>query len=219
MGGTKSAILGLEPTSNNAPASDDPSLRWGGNDKPGAIGVDEAIPLDLQRMIAKVTKDWEPPNPRSTPEIVVHGKTIPEVFNSLNNAQPSGEWGQGGGQLQADDPGPGNSTNLTISVHAGLVYRLPKWAEYDSASAGKKGSWDRMFAKLKAHEDRHLAIAIEEANKLAADLVGKEIRQIPSLVTAANNRMQSRQIKLDSDTQNGARAGVPFGDVILDDVE
>lgn len=72
-----------------------------------------------------------------------------------------------------------------------------------------------MLAKLRAHEDRHLAIAIEEADRLAGELVGREIGEIADLVTEANRRMQERQDELDADTEHGAKAGVAFGDVSL----
>jgi hypothetical protein len=73
-----------------------------------------------------------------------------------------------------------------------------------------------MLAKLTAHEDRHMAIAIEEGNALAGDLVGREISEIAGMVTAANRRMATRQTDLDTHTQNGSRPGVPYGDVTLD---
>jgi hypothetical protein len=217
MGGTKMPIAGLRADSGSA-APDDVSI-LGGGDAPGSIGVDDAIPLDVSRTIKSVTKDWEPPRPTTTPEIVVHGATIPEVFASLNSANPGGEWGSAGGVLRTDAIPDGNDTNLTLAVHAGLILRLPRWAEYGTASATKKAEWDRMFAKLTAHENRHMAIAIEEANQLARDLIGKAVSQVPALVTEANRRMQARQERLDADTENGAKPGVPFGDVILNDVD
>jgi hypothetical protein len=73
-----------------------------------------------------------------------------------------------------------------------------------------------MFRKLTDHEDRHLAIAIEEGNQLALDLAGQDIDKIAKLVTAANARMAKRQGELDGATDHGAKAGVQYGDVILD---
>jgi predicted secreted Zn-dependent protease len=130
------------------------------------------------------------------------------------NAQ--GEWGQAGGSIRPDRIPDGNSTDLTVNLHAGLVYRLPRWTNYQSASAAAKAEWDKMFAKLRDHEDRHLAIAIEEANQLAKDLIGRDIQDIGKMVTAANKRMKTRQDELDADTENGSKAGVQYGDVILD---
>jgi hypothetical protein len=190
----------------------DPTTRAGMGFGP-PIGSDSPVPLQVQRIIARVTKDWEPPNPRTTPAIVVNGQTLQQVADQLNAME---EWGQGGGAIRSDAIPPGNSTNLTVALHAGLVFRLPTWTRYNQASAAAKAEWDRMMAKLRAHEQRHLDIAIEEANALAQDLVGREIGEIAGMVTAANQRMRDRQQQLDDDTQNGAKPGVTYGDVFLD---
>ena len=95
---------------------------------------------------------------------------------------------------------------------------MPTWSGYARASAGAKAEWDRMVRKLAAHEDRHVAIAIEEAEQLAKDLIGKEISDIARMVTDANARMQARQDELDdpSHTDHGAKRGVQYGNVNLD---
>lgn len=212
MGGTRSGLLGTEAGAR-AGSNDDDVL--GGGNPPGVLGVD-AIPLDdLQRMVTKVTKDWDPPSPRTTPAIVVGGATLQQAADQLNRLN---EWGEGGGRLRTDRIPPGNSTKLTVNVHANLIRRLPTWSFYPKASAAAKAEWDQMVQKLAAHEDRHVAIAIEEADQLAQDLMGKEISDIPQLVTDANARMQKRQDELDdpSNTDHGAKQGVQYGDVNLD---
>jgi len=40
-----------------------------------------------------------------------------------------------------------------------------------------------MIGKLRAHEDRHLAIAMEEADRLAKELVAKRSAGFPAMVT------------------------------------
>ena len=44
-------------------------------------------------------------------------------------------------------------------------------------------------------------------------VLGPERRRVAEV---ANRRMQSRQSDPDNDTDHGAKAGVPYGDVILD---
>lgn len=211
MGGTKSEVLGMRPAGSGLAWEEDEGL-LGDGDTPGPIGIDEPVPM-VSRIIAKVVKDWDPPNPSNTPEIKVNGSTLEALARQLNRLP---EWGQAGGMLRTDEIPAGNSTDLTVNLHGNLVYRLPTWEKYSSASAAAKKEWDKMFAKLRIHEDRHLAIAIEEGDQLAKDLIGKDIAQIARKVTAANRRMQRRQNELDADTANGARAGVQYGDVILD---
>jgi hypothetical protein len=215
MGGIREGLLGTEAQPRGGAGSGNTSAPdlLGGGDPPGILGIDDPIPLDVSRIIAKVTRDWDPPSPRTTPELIVNGATLAQVGAELDRLP---EWGEAGGGLRTDAIAPGNSTNLTVAAHANLRYRLPRWAKYGDASKAAQAEWDKMFAKLKAHEDRHLAIAIEEADTLAQDLVGRDISDIAKMVTAANRRMQSRQNELDSDTDHGAKPGAPFGDVLLD---
>jgi Bacterial protein of unknown function (DUF922) len=214
MGGVRVGILGTDADAGSG--SDAANDILGGGDPPGVLGANEVIPLDdIQRSIAKVTKDWDPPNPRTTPPIVVGGATLEKAADQLNKLA---EWGEGGGSLRTERIPPGNSTNLTVKLHGNLVRRLPTWSGYAKASPAAKAEWDQMVRKLAAHEDRHVAIAIEEAEQLAKDLIGKEISDIAQMVTDANARMQARQDELDdpSHTDHGAKPGVPYGDVNLD---
>jgi hypothetical protein len=213
MGGTRDGLHGTQARPRPPSGEGEQLDVLGGGDAPGTLGLDEALALDTARIIARVTKDWDPPSPRTTPEIAVGGTTLAQAARELDQLP---EWGQAGGSLRAEPIAAGNSTNLTVHLHANLLYRLPRWRGYAGASPAAQAEWDRMFAKLKAHEDRHLAIAIEEAEILAQDLVSHDISDIASMVTAANRRMQARQDDLDHDTDHGAKAGVQYGDVILD---
>jgi predicted secreted Zn-dependent protease len=118
--------------------------------------------------------------------------------------------------LSVDTIALGTSTDLTITLRANLERRMPEWADYKSASAAAQREWNHMFRKLTDHEDRHVEIAVEEADKLAADLVGHDISDIAKMVTAANKRMADRQKALDDATDHGARPGAQYGDVSLD---
>lgn len=211
MGGIKSDLLGFDVQTSGTSAGYDEGLLGDGETR-GPLGIDEPVPL-VSRIIAKVVKDWDPPNPSSSPEIEVTSQTLEGVARELDRLP---EWGQAGGMLRADEIPEGNSTDLTVNLHGNLSYRLPTWTRYSSASAAAKAEWDKMFAKLRVHEDRHLAIAIEEGDRLAKGLIGKDIAVIARRVTAANRRMQERQDELDKDTDHGAKAGVQYGDVILD---
>jgi hypothetical protein len=211
VGGSKDGVLGVRPPNTGLGVDSDDVLGIG--DLPGPIGIDEPIPLDTARIIAKVNKDWDPPRPNGDPEIIVRGATLEQAGRDLDTMD---EWGQAGGSIRAEKIEAGTSTNLTIELHAGLIYKLPTWLGYQNASAAAKAEWDRMLAKLKAHEDRHLEIAIEEANKVASELIGKDIAEIARRVTSANRRMAQRQKKLDDDTNHGAKPSVQYGDVILD---
>jgi Bacterial protein of unknown function (DUF922) len=179
---------------------------------PGPGGMDAPIPM-MDRLIAQVDDDWHPPAPDTSAEVTVQGQTLADVGAALKSLD---EWGRGGGALRADPIPIGTSTNLTVTLHGNLVRRLAVWADYSSASAAAKREWDRMVEKLKAHEQRHMEIAIEHGDALAKELIGKDISRIAPMVTARNALMAKDQKKLDDATDHGAKKGVPYGDVYLD---
>ena len=124
--------------------------------------------------------------------------------------------GQGGGSLRCDRIPVGTSTNLTVKLHGNLQLRLPSWPNYVSASAAAKPEWDRMIGKLRAHEQWHMDIAIQHGDALAKELVGNDISVIAQRVTDRNRLMAADQQQLDTDTNHGSKAEVPYGDVFLD---
>ena len=165
-------------------------------------------------IIKDVTKDWDVTKPRTTPEIVVHGKTLEDVGKALMALK--GEWGQGGGDLRNDPVDASAPPEVTVTLHANLVRRIVKWAEYAQGSTKGKANWDAMVAKLGAHEDKHVSNAVEAAEQCSKDLKGKEILEMPGIVTKANAALLAVQQALDKATESGTKPGVPFGDVILD---
>src|SRR3954447_13886676 len=129
MGGFSTGTLAIGQATTGF---DNPVATQGGAIVPGPIGLDDPIPMDSQRIIAKVTKDWDPPSPRTTPEIVVGGKTLADAGRELDKLR---EWGEGGGSLRSERIPTGTSTNLTVDLKGNLIHRLPRWSGYSSASA------------------------------------------------------------------------------------
>lgn len=213
-GGRTPGALGTDaPPFEELGGGDADVLPGAGSTLPGPIGVDPAIPMTGERIITVVTRDWVPPNPRTTPAITIGGRTLAEAAQALNRLN---EWGEGGGMLRTDRVPVGTSATVTVVAHANLVRRLPTWTGYANASTAAKAEWDRMMVHLTAHEQRHVDIAIEEANALADALIGHEIADIANMVTSANQTMNNRQVEMDNDTNHGANTGVPYGDVTLD---
>jgi hypothetical protein len=197
----------LGPDAEQSHGDVDPQFPTGGFEFPGPIG------LDSSPVVKEVKKDWEPPNPSSTPEIVVKGKTLAHVAAALNRLP---EWGRGGGLIRADELTNVKTPEVTVQLRANLTMVLPQWDDYKQASKAAQAEWDRMTAKLREHEQRHVEIAIEEADAVAGDLIGQPMSKIASMVTAANAKMAKRQRELDTQTDSGSLAGVQYGDVILD---
>ena len=205
MGGQNQGIAGMNPLreSDATPGS--------AFAVPGPVGMDALIPL-VARIIARVNDDWHPPAPDTTPTTSLTADTLADLSKLL----PRDEWGQGGGALRSERIPVGTSTNLTVQLHGNLVLRLPEWTNAASASAAAQSEWNRLVAKLRVHEQRHLDIAIEEFDKVGPALVGQDIDQIVAAVTAANAAAKKRQDDLDTATDHGSRKGVQYGDVFLD---
>jgi hypothetical protein len=204
-GGRIPGPLGLEPGQENDSVHTMPP--GAGFEVPGPIGMDESP------IVREVVKDWDPPSPSNAPTIVVRGKTLAQVVSRLN-ALP--EWGRGGGSLRSDRLRNVRTPEVTVHLHANLVFVLPRWEGYEVASPQAKAEWDRMIEKLRIHEQRHVDIAIEEADRLAAALIGEPMSRIASMVTRANATMAQRQQELDTDTEYGSKSGVRYGNVSLD---
>lgn len=189
------------------PGDFDPQFPTGGFKFRGPIG------LDSSPLVTEVNKDWEPPNPSATPEIVVKGKTLADVAAALNELP---EWGRGGRSLRSDKLDNVKTPEVTVQLRANLTMVLPRWEGYEGASEAAKKEWNRMIAKLREHEQRHVDIAIEEADALTSALIGKPMSKIAPMATEANAKMATRQQELDAKTTHGSKDGVSFGDVVLD---
>ena len=209
MGGTRTTLLGTAPAPRGG--TDDPNI-LGAGDAPGTLGgTAEAVPMSTGK-IEYVSKDWDPDTPKHTDPIIVSGANIDQVLAALNRL---GEWGKGGGILKLDIPADFSSSH-SVTLSANLIRRLPQWKQYESARDAEKNAWNHMFRKLTDHEDRHVEIAVEEAGKLAQDLIGQSTREAKTLVNSANRKLEARQRQLDDQTDHGAKPGVKYGDVILD---
>jgi len=214
MGGNRiPGPIGTESAMDGESVAGEGIVPGGGWVDPRPLGQ-ESSPIPMAaRIIIRVTKDWDPPAPKTTPWVEASGATLADVGAAL---EANDEWGRGGGKLRFEDIPVGTSTNLTVTLHGNLELRVAEWKDYAKASAAAKKEWDRMTEKLTAHEQRHVDIAIEEFDKVASGLIGKDIAHISPMVTAANAAMKKRQIEFDQDTNHGSKKGVLYGDVYLD---
>lgn len=77
---------------------------------------------------------------------------------------------------------------------------------YRAATARQQKSWDRMFIKLKEHENLHARQALRVCNNLR-----RSKAKAPRL-KSYTNRLKLRDIRLDSLTQHGKLDGVILKD-------
>ena len=146
------------------------------------------------------------------------GTALADLATNLSHLP---EAGQRGGKLRADPVAAGAKPLVTVTLHGNLVNKVVDLIGNASPSAAAKTEWDRVLKNLKRHEQRHMVIAIEEGNALAALLIGHKIGSTPTIpdkVSAANTKTRKRQDTLDSaaESDHGRKAGHPYGDCNLD---
>lgn len=215
-GERRAGPVGMTPASAPSDDADSPGPDSGGFTTAGPLGFYvEADPL-TDRLVSRVDCDWVPtPNPNTDP-IKVSAGSLADLAAELAKLPEAGE---GGGRLRADPVKTGTSAEVTVTLHGNLVNRAVEWDGYSSASAAARAHWDKVLANLKRHEKRHMDIAIEEGNALAALLIGHKIGSKPNIddkVTAANTKMATRQKELDDDSDHGRKQGHPYGDCNID---
>jgi predicted secreted Zn-dependent protease len=199
---------------------------------PGPAGLDpadDAEELGTDKKIVKVTKDWTDPPTVPPTFYEVSGKTLKDVLTELQK-RPD-DWGEGGGfvtgtgdpkanppkeeiWLEPTDDGKG----YTVALKGKFVLQLPKWKEYDKATAAQKKAWDDMLANLKKHEEEHVAISYRDAEKLVKALSGLPAKLAAQKVADSNTAIQTDQDDFDSaaKTDHGRKDFGTFKKVELD---
>lgn len=196
-----------------------PSARGGFGD-PGPIGGDdEAIALGATDVpiVKGVTKVWDTKARTTTPAIDAKGATLAEVKADLDASQGK-HWGEGGGKLKMDDVPKTlkRGDTFVVTLRGEFINRIPKWVDRDKGSAAAKAEWDRFIGKLSEHEEGHVAIALKSFEDLATALVGVKITDLTKTFNDSQAALKADQKKMDTDTDNGTKAGVKYGDALLD---
>ena len=200
--------LGLDLGAANASALTTPRS----SATPGPVGLDpadDAEELGTDKKIVKVTKDWTDPPTVPPTFYEVSGKTLKDVLTELQK-RPD-DWGEGGGEITgAGDPKAnppteeiwleptGDGKGYTVALKGKFKLELPKWKEYDKATAAQKKAWDDMIANLKKHEEEHVAITYRNAEKLVKGLTGLPAKLAAQKVADSKTATQADQDDFDS---------------------
>lgn len=140
----------------------------------------------------------------------VAGKTLKEAKKSLDARD---EWGsydstqnvKSGAQVDKD----GKVTSVTMTLNPEI--EMPSWSGYGAATKEQKASWDAMYKKLLAHENKHHDVqlaAVEDlkkAIKAAKDLDGPALKK---LIEQSAKDGQKAQDAYDSRSGHGEKEGV-----------
>jgi hypothetical protein len=182
---------------------------------------DEAQALDSTPKIIRVTRNWgDPPTPTVTSTPKIAGKTLKEALAELEKLP---EWGTGGGnlsgpegeiKLQPDEKAGG----YTVDLVGDFFITLPSWDGYASATAEQKQAWDNMITKLRKHEQQHVTIAYNGAQKMIRTLTNLPVTQAAQKMQEVTDDTQAKQDDFDSagKTNHGANAWGGFPKVELD---
>jgi len=175
--------------------------------------------LSTEPTCGNVVPVWDVNARRTKPEIKGSGATLAALKSNLNASQGD-HWGEGGGDLTIDKVTgifkPGDK--FTVTLRGEFINRIPEWTDRNSATDAAKKEWDRFIAKLKAHEECHVAIARKAFDALAAEYPGTKITKVDELFKKRKGEIEQAQKDLDavSNTDHGRKAGVPCGDALLD---
>jgi hypothetical protein len=197
-----------------------------GGRTPGSLGIDapfagDSVNLDdtpapigmgggSNPRISKVERNWDVTKPKTTPRPKVTGKTVEEVRKSLEKLVP--EWGRGGGELQVrvkDNP----DGTITAVVDANLLRIMPDWVHEKDAEAVAKTKWATMTKALLKHEQRHMDIAAEAAERLADNLLDMNYDDIAEFHKTEVEALQIDQKALDDDSSSGTDPAHEYGGV------
>jgi hypothetical protein len=183
---------------------------------PGPLNPEPPEELGGIPTVGDVTKNWDNSKRTKTPEIHGKGATLGDLKADLDVSQGK-HWGEGGGKLTMDPvTGVKAGESFTVKLNGEFIKRVPIWDDRASATATARAEWDRFIAKLDAHEEGHIEIALATFEKLATDLIGVKITELASKVAQAQADLTTAQKKMDTDTDNGMKSGVKFGDALLD---
>ena len=188
----------------------------GNGSMPGPLNLDPPEELAETPTVGDVTKNWDTSKRTKTPEIHGKGATLADLKADLDASQGS-HWGEGGGKLTMDPvTGVKAGETFTVKLNGEFIKRVPIWDDRATASSTAQREWDRFIAKLDAHEEGHVAIALAAFEKLATDLIGVKITDLATKVQQAQTSLTASQKKMDADTTNGMKSGVLYGDALLD---
>ena len=97
-------------------------------------------------------------------------------------------------------------------VHMDIVYKMPRWVDYDQGSAELKARWDRYYKALQFHEEGHRRICEAEA-QAAEQMMQTADRRSRTFNRDMNILYQNydkQQIAYDKETRHGQNQGVIF---------
>jgi predicted secreted Zn-dependent protease len=85
---------------------------------------------------------------------------------------------------------------------------MPNWPNASKLSTAAKAEWDRVYAELDAHENRHVEILVNGATYIGNSALGSKKAAAETAAAAAKDSVNSDNVAID-----------PFETVMTTDIE
>ena len=135
----------------------------------------------------------------------VSGQTLADVHSQLDPT----EWGRCSYNYSYTySSSGGNATRVNITLR--LTIRLPRWTGrgWNSASRAVKAEWRRMLRALRAHENRHAAIARRWAPTFKQRMLNQPEDDLEDTFNQVLGEVDTEQGQFDTRTSHGQTQGV-----------
>jgi predicted secreted Zn-dependent protease len=135
----------------------------------------------------------------------VSGRTLADVHSQLDPT----EWGRCSYHYSYTyRTRGGNASRVNITLR--LTIRLPRWTGrgWNSASRPAKAEWRRMLRALRAHENRHAAIARRWAPTFKQRMLNQPEGDLEDTFNQVLGEVDAEQGRFDTRTSHGQTQGV-----------
>lgn len=133
----------------------------------------------------------------------IGGDNLAEVTKNLGNK----EWGQCHYDLLYTYEANANRVRK-VDVTLKLAIQLPQWTELAQATPAAQQEWQRMLTALRAHEEKHAAIARQWAPILQRRLLGQRVAQVEAAYQRVLTKVKRATAQYDQKSDHGRREGV-----------
>jgi predicted secreted Zn-dependent protease len=96
-------------------------------------------------------------------------------------------------------------SSVTVTVRTRVT--MPDWSGYATASQAEKDEWDRFCAALRAHEQGHIQLVLDNLAGIDGQLVGKSVSDAAQAWNDALVGLKSASDAYDQSTDHGRNQG------------
>jgi predicted secreted Zn-dependent protease len=143
-------------------------------------------------------------NPTSWSYYQIAASSLADVVEILS---PRDEWGHCSPEFNYEFASSRNGKPVGLRVTLDVSIELPRWVGYESAPAGERKEWTRVYGALKTHEQGHEKIARRGALVMHKKLLAAPTYKLERLFGRERERVQATSDAYDHATDHGRRQG------------